>query len=337
MLRGERASTTLMVLNASDPDGWAPGHGGSPGLYNLLWRLRGELCIVRTSLDTAGGPGGPAGLRAGSPPPGQASSVWAEAALTRLLPRGAERRRLRVVGAAPAARAAAPSPPPPPKPQPPQPPISLDESVFQKVGCTVSVETNTPQPPARDPPGSDRSGGRRRGGEAAGGDVWWRFVCGPILEETGEGKRLRTAGKATTTTTTIATASTPASSSDPATGLNACAPFVQGFPLVVVLERVQSGLLGAALSSIGITGLYISFVFAIGRFLRLSFSNVRQRIPYEEFGSTRRVLAMVQVRAGRVSDCVAVCGLPGVRRFQRPATGLNIFAFVQCGQTSTEI
>jgi hypothetical protein len=34
-----------------------------------------------------------------------------------------------------------------------------------------------------------------------------------------------------------------------------------GPPLVVVLERVQSGLLGAALSSIGITGLYISFVF----------------------------------------------------------------------------
>jgi hypothetical protein len=36
---------------------------------------------------------------------------------------------------------------------------------------------------------------------------------------------------------------------------------VQGPLLVVVLERVQSGLLGAALSAFGITGLYFSVVF----------------------------------------------------------------------------
>jgi hypothetical protein len=34
----------------------------------------------------------------------------------------------------------------------------------------------------------------------------------------------------------------------------------QGATLVLVLERVQSGLLGATLSSFGITGLYITFV-----------------------------------------------------------------------------
>lgn len=52
-------------------------------------------------------------------------------------------------------------------------------------------------------------------------------------------------------------------------GYASCGPAVQGPMLVVVLERVQSGLLGAALSAFGITGLYFSVVFG-------------------EFGDTRR-------------------------------------------------
>jgi hypothetical protein len=44
-------------------------------------------------------------------------------------------------------------------------------------------------------------------------------------------------------------------------GYATCGPAVQGPLLVVVLERVQSGLLGAALSAFGITGLYFSVVF----------------------------------------------------------------------------
>lgn len=50
---------------------------------------------------------------------------------------------------------------------------------------------------------------------------------------------------------------------DPAQGSEyaTCGPAVQGPLLVVVLERVQSGLLGAALSAFGITGLYFSVVF----------------------------------------------------------------------------
>lgn len=44
-------------------------------------------------------------------------------------------------------------------------------------------------------------------------------------------------------------------------GYASCGPAVQGPLLVVVLERVQSGLLGAALSAFGITGLYFSVVF----------------------------------------------------------------------------
>ena len=47
---------------------------------------------------------------------------------------------------------------------------------------------------------------------------------------------------------------------------------------MVVLEKVQAGLLGATLSSFGITGLYLTFVYGLGRFLRLSVSNLRLRV-----------------------------------------------------------
>ena len=66
--------------------------------------------------------------------------------------------------------------------------------------------------------------------------------------------------------------------------------------LVAILERVQSGLIGATVSSFGITGLYITFVFGIGRFLRLSASNMRIRIPYTEMPDTSRLVALCQVR-----------------------------------------
>ena len=58
VLSGNRSRTRLQALNASDPEGWAPGHGGSRGLYNYFWKLRGESCMVRTSLE---GPEVPAG------------------------------------------------------------------------------------------------------------------------------------------------------------------------------------------------------------------------------------------------------------------------------------
>ncbi len=65
--------------------------------------------------------------------------------------------------------------------------------------------------------------------------------------------------------------------------------------LVAILERVQSGLIGATVSSFGITGLYITFVFGIGRFLRLSASNMRIRIPFTEMPDTSRLVALCQV------------------------------------------
>lgn len=60
----------------------------------------------------------------------------------------------------------------------------------------------------------------------------------------------------------------------------------------MVLERVQSGLLGATLSSFGITGLYITFVYGIARLLRLSTSDLRLKIPTEDLPSTQRLVTL---------------------------------------------
>ena len=69
---------------------------------------------------------------------------------------------------------------------------------------------------------------------------------------------------------------------------------VYGPRLVAVLERVQTGFLGQTLSSFGITGLYITFVFGIGRFLRLAATNIRMRIMYEDLPTTKRLVALCQ-------------------------------------------
>ena len=52
--------------------------------------------------------------------------------------------------------------------------------------------------------------------------------------------------------------------------------------LVAAVERVQSGLLGETLSSVGITGLYVTLIFGLGRFVRLALTNLRMRIPYQD-------------------------------------------------------
>ena len=65
--------------------------------------------------------------------------------------------------------------------------------------------------------------------------------------------------------------------------------------VVAVLERVQGGIIGQALSAFGITGLYITFVFGIGRFLRLSTQHMRMRIMYEDLPTTKRLVALCQV------------------------------------------
>lgn len=63
---------------------------------------------------------------------------------------------------------------------------------------------------------------------------------------------------------------------------------------MALLERVQGGFIGQTLSSFGITGLYITFVFGIGRFLRFSTQHARMRIPFEDLPTTKRLVALCQ-------------------------------------------
>eukprot|EP00798_Chlamydomonas_sp_ICE-L_P012049 gene12049-15154_t len=95
---------------------------------------------------------------------------------------------------------------------------------------------------------------------------WWRLSCIPIDQE----KPLQ----------------------DPFHA--ACDDQLSGPQVVFVLEKVQAGFLGATLSSFGITGLYLTFVLGIGRFLRLSIQNLRLRIPTEDLPSTRRLVNLYQ-------------------------------------------
>lgn len=86
----------------------------------------------------------------------------------------------------------------------------------------------------------------------------------------------------------------PEPSPSPPVPHSSCGPRFQGPRAVVVVDKVQTGILGATLSSFGITGLYLTFVYGLGRFLRLSMSNLRLTIPYEDLPSTRRLVTLCQ-------------------------------------------
>ncbi|KAL6770350.1 hypothetical protein ACKKBG_A34605 [Auxenochlorella protothecoides x Auxenochlorella symbiontica] len=109
--------------------------------------------------------------------------------------------------------------------------------------------------------------GREREGEGMGGAAWWRFDCGLV-----------DAGGA------------PFAEHD----AHHCSKSFLGPQLVSVLDRVQGGFIGQTLSKFGIAGLYTVFVYGIGRFLRLSMTNIRMRIPYEDLPNTRRLVALCQ-------------------------------------------
>lgn len=73
-----------------------------------------------------------------------------------------------------------------------------------------------------------------------------------------------------------------------------CPAGITGPQQVVLLDQVHAGLLGQTLGSLSISGLYIGFVFAIGRIMRGAFSNLRARIPYDELPSTAKLRQLVQ-------------------------------------------
>ncbi|KAD4584482.1 hypothetical protein E3N88_22083 [Mikania micrantha] len=63
---------------------------------------------------------------------------------------------------------------------------------------------------------------------------------------------------------------------------------------IVVSEETPQGLLGETLSKFSIWGLYITFVLAVGRFIRLQCSDLRMRIPYENLPSCDRLIAICE-------------------------------------------
>lgn len=67
-------------------------------------------------------------------------------------------------------------------------------------------------------------------------------------------------------------------------------------PMAIVIseETPPQGILGDTLSKFSIWGLYITFVLAVGRFIRLQCSDLRMRIPYENLPSCDRLIAICE-------------------------------------------
>ncbi|PRW58918.1 piezo-type mechanosensitive ion channel-like protein isoform X1 [Chlorella sorokiniana] len=89
-------------------------------------------------------------------------------------------------------------------------------------------------------------------------------------------------------------------------GLADCGADYGGPRLVAVMERVQGGLIGETLSRLGVAGLYTVVVLSISRFLRLSFSNIRARIPFEDLPHPGPVVSLCQdIAIARASGLLA--------------------------------
>lgn len=56
------------------------------------------------------------------------------------------------------------------------------------------------------------------------------------------------------------------------------------------------GLLGETMSRFSIWSLYITFVLAVGRFIRLQCADIRMRIPYENFPACDRCCVEIRLR-----------------------------------------
>ncbi|KAK6243143.1 hypothetical protein QUC31_009552 [Theobroma cacao] len=63
---------------------------------------------------------------------------------------------------------------------------------------------------------------------------------------------------------------------------------------IIVSEETPQGIIGDTLSKFSIWGLYITFVLAVGRFIRLQCSDLRMRIQFENLPSCDRLLAICE-------------------------------------------
>ncbi|KAJ7973395.1 Piezo-type mechanosensitive ion channel like [Quillaja saponaria] len=75
--------------------------------------------------------------------------------------------------------------------------------------------------------------------------------------------------------------------------VDGCGEFA-GPMAIIVSEETPQGILGETLSKFSIWGLYITFVLAVGRFIRLQCADLRMRIPFENLPSCDRLLAICE-------------------------------------------
>ncbi|XVF32650.1 hypothetical protein REPUB_Repub17cG0100700 [Reevesia pubescens] len=73
-----------------------------------------------------------------------------------------------------------------------------------------------------------------------------------------------------------------------------CGGLTGAMAVIVSEETPPQGILGDTLSKSSIWGLYITFVLAVGRFIRLQCSDLRMRIPYENLPSCDRLIAICE-------------------------------------------
>ncbi|XP_027349564.1 piezo-type mechanosensitive ion channel homolog [Abrus precatorius] len=76
-------------------------------------------------------------------------------------------------------------------------------------------------------------------------------------------------------------------------GTHGCGKF-PGPMAIIVSEETPQGIIGETLSKFSIWGLYITFVLAVGRFIRLQCSDLRMRVPYENLPSCDRLMAICE-------------------------------------------
>ncbi|CAB4291784.1 unnamed protein product [Prunus armeniaca] len=76
--------------------------------------------------------------------------------------------------------------------------------------------------------------------------------------------------------------------------VNGCGGLRGPMAIIVSEETPPQGILGDTLSKFSIWGLYITFVLAVGRFIRLQCSDLRMRIPYENLPSCDRLIAICE-------------------------------------------
>ncbi|XP_020211265.1 piezo-type mechanosensitive ion channel homolog isoform X2 [Cajanus cajan] len=76
-------------------------------------------------------------------------------------------------------------------------------------------------------------------------------------------------------------------------GSHGCGKF-PGPMAIIVSEETPQGIIGDTLSKFSIWGLYITFVLAVGRFIRLQCSDLRMRIPFENLPHCDRLMAICE-------------------------------------------